>query len=101
MVKISINISKYGEPTIDKNGNKWINVSGYLKEEKDKFGNNGFVKKVTSKDEAKDAPIIGNFSVITGSSNTTPANANKVAEMPTLKPNLPSMAMDQDNDLPF
>lgn len=61
-IKIAVNVTKYGALTTDKNGNQWVNVSGFLKDEKDKFGNNGFIKRNADKDESsKDMPIVGNF----------------------------------------
>lgn len=64
-IKISINITKYGQLYTDAKGNQWVNVSGFLKEEKDKYGNNGFVKRVAGKEEkSADMPIVGNFSEI-------------------------------------
>lgn len=61
-IKIAINVTKYGSFHTDKNGNSWLTVCGFLKDEKDKFGNNGFVKRNADRDEsAKDMPIVGNF----------------------------------------
>lgn len=84
-IKIAINVTKYGSLQVDKNGNQWINVSGFLKDEKDKFGNNGFVKRNADKDEsAKDMPIVGNFCEIVYQKKQEP-----------IKP------ADDDSDLPF
>jgi len=64
-IKIAVNVTKYGALTTDKNGNQWLNISGYLKEEKDKYGNNGFVKRNTMQGEKhQDMPIVGNFQVV-------------------------------------
>lgn len=87
-IKIAINVTKYGALSTDKNGNQWLNISGYLKEEKDQYGRNGFVKREAGKGEShRDMPIVGNFMVIDFNASKNGSSSTNVN--------------NDDNDLPF
>lgn len=66
LLTISINLSKLDKNRIikDKNGNQWLNLSGWLNDEADDYGNYGFVTHTPTKEEreAKERlTILGNY----------------------------------------
>ena len=66
LITISINLSKLDKNRIikDKNGNQWLNLSGWLNDEADDYGNYGFVTHTPTKEEreAKERlTILGNY----------------------------------------
>lgn len=66
LVNISVKFSAVDQSrlTTDKNGNQWLNLSGWINDEMDQYGSFGFVTQSPTKEE-RDAkaklPILGNF----------------------------------------
>lgn len=66
LVNISVKFSAVNQSrlTTDKNGNQWLNLSGWINDEMDQYGSFGFVTQSPTKEE-RDAkaklPILGNF----------------------------------------
>ena len=94
LLSISINLSKLDKNrfTTDKNGNKWLNLSGWLNDQQDEYGNYGFVTHTPTKAE-RDAKerlqILGNFK-----------KPIKQMTQPIQKKEIPINNND-DDDLPF
>lgn len=99
LITISVNESKLDESRYitDKNGNRWINISGFLNDEMDQYGNYGFVTQSPTKEE-RDAKvkmtILGNFRLPT---KNQPAAPSIVSQM-TIKP---QASLPVSDDLPF
>jgi hypothetical protein len=64
LVSISINVDLLDKSKLYK-GKKgtYLNISGFLKEDADQYGNFGFVTQDGVKTEASNAPILGNFKI--------------------------------------
>jgi hypothetical protein len=103
LTNISINFNKIDQSrlTIDKNGNSWLNLSGFVNEIPDKYGNNGFITQSQSKEERESGeklPILGNFKLPMANTTKVQTEINpKVNTVPTKAP----QPMDLDDDLPF
>jgi hypothetical protein len=103
LTNISINFNKIDQSrlTIDKNGNLWLNLSGFVNEIPDKYGNNGFITQSQSKEERESGeklPILGNFKLPMANTTKVQTEINpKVNTVPTKAP----QPMDLDDDLPF
>jgi hypothetical protein len=95
LVSISINVDLLDKSKLYK-GKKgtYLNISGFLKEDADQYGNFGFITQDGVKTSESNAPILGNFK-IKGSEGFT-AKALKPA--PVF--DIPS-AILVENDLPF
>ena len=103
LTNISINLNKVDKSrlTKDKNGNSWLNLSGFVNEIPDKYGNNGFITQSQSKEEREGGeklPILGNFKLPMANHTKVQTEINpKVNIVPTKAP----QPMDLDDDLPF
>ena len=74
LVSISINVDLLDESKYYK-GKKgtYLNISGFLKEDPDNYGNYGFVTQDKVKTAESNAPILGNFKIRELEKNVTPA----------------------------
>lgn len=103
LTNISINLNKVDKSrlTKDKNGNSWLNLSGFVNEIPDDYGNNGFITQSQSKEEREGGqklPILGNFKLPMANHTKVQTEINpKVNMVPTKAP----QPMDLDDDLPF
>ena len=103
LTNISINLNKVDKSrlTKDKNGNSWLNLSGFVNEIPDDYGNNGFITQSQTKEEregGKKLPILGNFKLPMTNPTKVQIEINpKVNMVPTQAP----QPMDLDDDLPF
>lgn len=103
LTNFSINLSKVDKSrlTKDKNGNIWFNGGGFINEECDKYGNNGFITQSQTKEERESGqmfPILGNFKLPMANHTKVQTEINpKVNTVPTAAP----QPMDLDDDLPF
>jgi hypothetical protein len=66
LVNISVKFSAVDQSrlTTDKNGNQWLNLSGWINDEMDQYGSFGFVTQSPTKEEREakaKLPILGNF----------------------------------------
>jgi hypothetical protein len=99
LITLSINANKLDQSryVTDKNGNQWINISGFLNDEMDQYGNYGFVTQSPTKEE-RDAKvkmtILGNFRLPT---KNQPAGPSIVSQMPIK----PQASLPVSDDLPF
>ena len=99
LITLSINANKLDQSryVTDKNGNQWINISGFLNDEMDQYGNYGFITQSPTKEE-RDAKvkmtILGNFRLPTKNQPATPAI---VSQMPII----PQESLSVSDDLPF
>jgi hypothetical protein len=64
LISISINVDLLDESKFYK-GKKgtYLNISGFLKEDPDNYGNFGFITQDGVKTPEKNAPILGNFKI--------------------------------------
>lgn len=99
LLNISINLSKLDKArlTEDKNGNKWLNMSGWLNDAQDDFGNYGFLTHTPTKEERDNKERL-----------TILGNMKKPIAQPTQRINKNETATDSRNpsisdedDLPF
>ena len=103
LTNISINLNKVDKSrlTKDKNGNSWLNLSGFVNEIPDDYGNNGFITQSQTKEEREGGqklPILGNFKLPMANPTKVHKEINpKVNMVPTKAP----QPMDLDDDLPF
>lgn len=103
LTNISINFNKVDKSrlTKDKNGNSWLNLSGFVNEIPDDYGNNGFITQSQTKEEREGGqklPILGNFKLPMANHTKVQKEINpKVNTVPRKAP----QPMDLDNDLPF
>ena len=103
LTNISINLNKVDKSrlTKDKNGNSWLNLSGFVNEIPDDYGNNGFITQSQTKEEREGGqklPILGNFKLPMVNYTKVQTEINpKVNTVPTKAP----QPMDLDDDLPF
>jgi hypothetical protein len=103
LTNISINLNKVDKSrlTKDKNGNSWLNLTGFINEESDKYGSNGFITQSQSKEEREGGqklPILGNFKLPMANPTKVQTEINpKVNTVPIKAP----QPMDLDDDLPF
>jgi len=98
LLNISINLSKLDKSRIikDKNGNNWLNLSGWLNDEADDYGNYGFLTHTPTKEE-RDAKerltILGNYKKpIQSTTNLNDRNNER---------NINKENGDDGDDLPF
>lgn len=82
-----------------KKGN-YITLSGIINDEPDQFGNYGFIKQFTTKEEASDMPILGNMKLnefdrrrVSNYDNLPPQNKVQVEQLKD--------APELDSELPF
>ena len=109
LTNISINFNKIDQSrlTIDKNGNSWLNLSGFVNEIPDKYGNNGFITQSQTKEQREGGeklPILGNFKLPMANPTKVQTEINpKVNTVPTAAPQPEPSAWvtGQDDDLPF
>jgi len=96
LVSISINVDLLDNSKLYK-GKKgtYLNISGFLKEDADQYGNFGFVTQDGVKTEGSNAPILGNFKVRDFDSS------DKVQSKPAPVFDSPSVSLIQDDTLPF
>ena len=96
LVSISINVDLVDKSKLYK-GKKgtYLNISGYLKEEADQYGNFGFVTQDGVKTEANNAPILGNYKTRDFDS------FDKFKSKPAPVFDSPSVSLIQDDTLPF
>jgi hypothetical protein len=95
LVSISINVDLLDKSKLYK-GKKgtYLNISGFLKEDADQYGNFGFITQDGVKTPESNAPILGNFKI-------------KGTEGFGTKASKPSLTFDSssitlvENDLPF
>ena len=103
LTNISINFNKIDQTRLskDKNGNSWLNLSGFVNEIPDDYGNNGFITQSQTKEEREGGqklPILGNFKLPMANPTKVQIEINpKVNMVPTKAP----QPMDLDDDLPF
>lgn len=103
LTNISINFNKIDQTRLskDKNGNLWLNLSGFVNEIPDNYGNNGFITQSQTKEEREGGqklPILGNFKLPMANHTKVQTEINpKVNTVPTKAP----QPMDLDDDLPF
>ena len=103
LTNISINLNKVDKSrlTKDKNGNSWLNLTGFINEESDKYGSNGFITQSQTKEEREGGqklPILGNFKLPMANNTKVQTEINpKVNTVPRKAP----QPMDLDDDLPF
>ena len=103
LTNISINFDKIDQTRLskDKSGNLWLNLSGFVNEIPDKYGNNGFITQSQTKEEREGGqklPILGNFKLPMANHTKVQTEINpKVNTVPTKAP----QPMDLDDDLPF
>jgi hypothetical protein len=69
IISLSVDVSKFARERIvtGKNGGKWMYLDLILHEEADRYGNHGFVKPQSTKQERESKarlPIIGNAKVV-------------------------------------
>jgi len=110
LTNISINFDKIDQSrlTKDKNGNSWLNLSGFVNEESDKYGNNGFITQSQSKEERESGeklPILGNFKLPMSNHTKVQTEINPKANMVATKAPQPQPTAwvdeNADDDLPF
>jgi hypothetical protein len=110
LTNISINFNKIDQSrlTIDKKGNSWLNLSGFVNEIPDKYGNNGFITQSQSKEERESGeklPILGNFKLPMANPTKVQTEINPKANMVATKAQQPQPSAwvneDADDDLPF
>jgi len=107
LTNISINLNKVDKSrlTKDKNGNSWLNLSGFVNEIPDDFGNNGFITQSQTKEERQSGeklPILGNFRLPMVNHTKVQTEINpKVNMVPTKAPQPSGWVTGQDDDLPF
>ena len=110
LTNISINLNKVDKSrlTIDKNGNSWLNLSGFVNEIPDKYGNNGFITQSQTKEQRESgeiSPILGNFKLPMANTTKVQTEINpKVNTVPTKAPQpMPSAWVNEyaDDYLPF
>ena len=94
LISISINVDLLDKSKLYK-GKKgtYLNVSGFLKEEADQYGNNGFVTQDGVKTLEQSAPILGNFKMKNLDSFKAPNTFQA--------PSYPSASVVEDDALPF
>ncbi len=107
LVNISVKFSAVDQSrlTTDKNGNQWLNLSGWINDEMDQYGSFGFVTQSPSKEEREakvKLPILGNFKL--PMAKGTPVN--NIVQTPPDKPaNFESQVLipesNVSDDLPF
>ena len=103
LTNISINLNKVDKLRLskDKNGNSWLNLSGFVNEIPDQYGNNGFITQSQTKEEREGGqklPILGNFKLPMANPTKVQTEINpKVNTVPIKAP----QPMDLDDDLPF
>lgn len=107
LVNISVKYSAVDQSrlTTDKNGNQWLNLSGWINDEMDQYGSFGFVTQSPTKEEreAKERlPILGNFKLPMAKG----APMDKIVETaPNKTSNFESTSLlpesDSGDDLPF
>ena len=103
LTNISINFNKIDQTRLskDKNGNSWLNLSGFVNEIPDQYGNNGFISQSQTKEEREGGqklPILGNFKLPMANPTKVQTEINpKVNTVPIKAP----QPMDLDDDLPF
>jgi hypothetical protein len=103
LTNISINLNKVDKSrlTKDKNGNSWLNLSGFVNEIPDKYGNNGFITQSQTKEEregGENLPILGNFRLPMANHTKVHTEINpKVNTVPSKAP----QPMDLDDNLSF
>jgi hypothetical protein len=107
LVNISVKFSAVDQSrlTTDKNGNQWLNLSGWINDEMDQYGSFGFVTQTPTKEEreAKEKlPILGNFKLPMAKG----APMDKIVQTAPNKPsNFESSILlpdtDAGDDLPF
>ena len=95
LVSISINVDLLDKSKLYK-GKKgtYLNISGFLKEDADNYGNYGFVTQDGVKTPESNAPILGNFKI----KGTEGSYAQAPKPMPVY--DSPSATLIE-NDLPF
>ena len=96
LVSISINVDLLDKSKLYK-GKKgtYLNISGFLKEKADQYGNFGFVTQDGVKTEGNNAPILGNFKIRDFES------FDKVQSKPAPVYDRPTANHIQDDTLPF
>lgn len=96
LLSISINVDLLDKSKLYK-GKKgtYLNISGFLKEDADQYGNFGFVTQDGVKTETSNAPILGNFKVRDFDS------FDKVQSKPAPVFDSPSVNIYEDDTLPF
>ena len=95
LVSISINVDLLDKSKLYK-GKKgtYLNISGFLKEDADNYGNFGFVTQDGVKTPGSNAPILGNFKIkVTEGFGTQAPKPMPVYDSPS--------ATLIENDLPF
>ena len=108
IIRVTVNIDLIEESRLyqGKKG-RYLDLTLFLKDEVDQYGNHGFVTQNISKEEREGgvrAPIIGNAKVV-GGGNAAPAQAVPVKPL-QLKPKAetkknPAPRTIPDEDLPF
>ena len=95
LVSISINVDLLDKSKFYK-GKKgtYLNISGFLKDEADQYGNFGFITQDGVKTSESNAPILGNFKI----KGTEGFSAQSSRPAPVF--DIPSATL-VDNDLPF
>jgi hypothetical protein len=110
LTNISINFDKIDQSrlTKDKNGNSWLNLSGFVNEIPDNYGNNGFITQSQSKEERESGqklPILGNFKLPMANTTKVQTEINPKVNMVATKAPQPQPSAwvneDADDDLPF
>jgi hypothetical protein len=110
LTNISINFNKIDQSrlTIDKNGNSWLNLSGFVNEIPDKYGNNGFITQSQTKEQRESGeklPILGNFKLPMANTTKVQTEINPKANVVATKAPQPQPSAlvneDADDDLPF
>jgi hypothetical protein len=110
LTNISINFNKIDQSrlTIDKNGNSWLNLSGFVNEIPDKYGNNGFITQSQTKEQRESGeklPILGNFKLPMANTTKVQTEINPKANVVATKAPQPMPSAwvneDADDDLPF
>jgi len=83
----------------------YLDIVGVLKEEKDQYGNSGFVTQQTTQEERQlglKMPILGNMKVLSVMNGAAAApNLPKAPAAPAAMPNAGTPAPIADDDLPF
>jgi len=95
LISISINVDLLDESKLYK-GKKgtYLNISGFLKEDADQYGNFGFITQDGVKTPESNAPILGNFKI----KGTEGFSAQALKPTPVF--DIPSATL-VENDLPF
>jgi hypothetical protein len=95
LISISINVDLLDKSKLYK-GKKgtYLNISGFLKEDADQYGNFGFITQDGVKTPESNAPILGNFKIRITELITAPASK------PAPVFDIPSATL-VENDLPF